>query len=193
LAAALMGACGYLISNQAVFFMSAALVAPVLVALGCIRTRDIVRSSRPSSAVPAFGLRTLRTVVSDRRLLVFAACILLFQVANARMLPLMGGMLAGRCGAWAASFIGACTVVPQVVVVAIAPLVGRAADSWGRRPLLVLCFAALTVRGALFAVIREPGIVIAVRWTLSGASSRSRFSHQLRRVVLALVVLCFPQ
>ena len=110
--------------------MSAALVAPVLVALGCIRTRDIVRSSRPS-AVPAFGLRT---VVSDRRLLVFAACILLFQLANAAMLPLMGGMLAGRCGAWAASFIGACTVVPQLVVVAIAPLVGRAADSWAGGP-----------------------------------------------------------
>jgi MFS family permease len=167
LAAALMGACAYVLSNQAVFFMSAALVAPALVALGCIRTRDIVRSSRPSCAVPGFGLRTL---LSDRRLLVFAACILLFQLANAAMLPLMGGMLASRCGAWAASFIGACTVVPQLVVVAISPLVGRAADSWGRRRLLLLCFAALAVRGALFAVIREPGIVIAVQ-ALDGISA----------------------
>ena len=83
---------------------------------------------------------------------------------------LMGGMLAGPCGDWAASFIGACTVVPQLVVVAIAPLVGRAADSWGRRPLLLLCFAALAVRGALFAVIREPGIVIAVQ-ALDGISA----------------------
>ena len=79
-------------------------------------------------------------------------------------------MLAGRCGAWAASFISACTVVPQLVVVAIAPLVGRAADSWGRRPLLLLCFAALAVRGALFAVIREAGIVIAVQ-ALDGISA----------------------
>ena len=66
--------------------------------------------------------------------------------------------------------IGACTVVPQLVVVAIAPFVGRAADSWGRRRLLLLCFAALTVRGALFAVIREPGIVIAVQ-ALDGISA----------------------
>jgi MFS family permease len=108
--------------------------------------------------------------VSDRHLLVFAACTLIFQLANAAMLPLMGGMLAGRCGDWAAIFIGACTVVPQLVVVAIAPLVGRAADSWGRRPLLLLCFAALAVRGALFAVIREPGIVIAVQ-ALDGISA----------------------
>jgi hypothetical protein len=52
----MMGACGYLISNQAVFFMSAALVVPVLVAVGCIRTRDIVRSSRPSSLKIGNGL-----------------------------------------------------------------------------------------------------------------------------------------
>jgi len=167
LAAAMMGACGYLVSNQAVFFLTAALAAPALLALGRIRTSDITRSSRRSCAPPRIGLRS---VLSDRRLLVFAGCILLFQLANAAMLPLMAGMLALRCGDWAASFIGACTVVPQLVVVGIAPFVGRAANAWGRRPLLILCFAALAARGALFAVIRDPGVVIAVQ-ALDGISA----------------------
>jgi MFS family permease len=162
-----MGACGYVLSNQAVFFMTAALVAPAQLALGCIRTRRTARSSRPFCAGPGFDLRAL---LSDRRLLVFSACILLFQLANAAMLPLMGGILADRCGAWAASFIGACTVVPQLVVIATSPLVARAADWWGRRRLLLLCFVAVAVRGALFAVVREPGIVIAVQ-TLDGISA----------------------
>jgi predicted MFS family arabinose efflux permease len=167
LAAAMMGACGYLVSNQAVFFLTAALAAPALLALGRIRTGDIARSSQRSCAPPRIGLRS---VLSDRRLLVFAGCILLFQLANAAMLPLLGGLLARRCGDWAASFIGACTVVPQLVVVGIAPFVGRAANAWGRRPLLVLCFAALAARGALFAVIRDPGVVIAVQ-ALDGISA----------------------
>ena len=167
LAAAMMGACGYLVSNQAVFFLTAALAAPALLALGRIRTSDITRSSRRSCAPPRIGLRS---VLSNRRLLVFAGCILLFQLANAAMLPLMGGLLALRCGDWAASFIGACTVVPQLVVVGIAPFVGRAANAWGRRPLLILCFAALAARGALFAVIRDPGVVIAVQ-ALDGISA----------------------
>ena len=167
LAAAMMGACGYLVSNQAVFFLTAALAAPALLALGHIRTSDITRSSRRSCAPPRIGLRS---VLSDCRLLVFAGCILLFQLANAAMLPLMGGLLALRCGDWAASFIGACTVVPQLVVVGIAPFVGRAANAWGRRPLLILCFAALAARGALFAVIRDPGVVIAVQ-ALDGISA----------------------
>jgi len=167
-AAALMGACGYLVSNQAVFFLTAALVAPALVALARIRTGDLVRESAPRSPAPL--IIGLRTILSDRRLLIFAGCILLFQFANAAMLPLMGGMLVSRCGDWAASFIGACTVVPQLVVVAIAPLVGRAANAWGRRPLLILCFAALAARAALFAVIRDPGVVIAVQ-ALDGISA----------------------
>ena len=167
-AAALMGACGYLVSNQAVFFLTAALVAPALLTLARIRTGDLVRESAPrSSASLVIGLRT---ILSERRLLIFAGCILLFQLANAAMLPLMGGILAGPCGDWAATFIGACTVVPQLVVVAIAPLVGRAANAWGRRPLLILCFAALAARGALFAVIRDPGVVIAVQ-VLDGISA----------------------
>jgi MFS family permease len=167
LAAAMMGACGYLVSNQAVFFLTAALAAPALLALARIRAGNIVRSSQRSCAPPRIGLRS---VLSNRRLLVFAGCILLFQLANAAMLPLMGGMLALRCGDWAASFIGACTVVPQLVVVGIAPFVGRSANSWGRRPLLILCFAALAARGALFAVIRDPGVVIAVQ-ALDGISA----------------------
>src|SRR5437764_10189219 len=52
LAAAMMGACGYLVSNQAVFFLTAALAAPALLLLARIRTTDIVRSSQRSAASP---------------------------------------------------------------------------------------------------------------------------------------------
>jgi MFS family permease len=102
-------------------------------------------------------------VLSDRRLLIFAGCILLFQLANAAMLPLMGGILTLQSSAWASTLIGACIVVPQLIVAAIAPWVGRRADSWGRRPLLLLCFAALALRGALFALVANPYLVIAVQ------------------------------
>jgi MFS family permease len=168
LTAALMGACGSLLSNQAVFFLTAGLVAPALLALAYIRTGDT--APRKPEKSPGPGTVGLRSLLSDRRLWVFAGCILLFQLANAAMLPLMGGVLAARCGDWAASFIGACVVVPQLVVVGIAPWVGRAANVWGRRPLLVLCFAALAVRAALFALVHDPGAVVVVQ-ALDGISA----------------------
>jgi len=57
-----------------------------------------------------------------------------------------------------------------VVVAAIAPAVGRTAQSWGRRPLLMLCFMPLCVRGAVFAWSSDPVVVIAVQ-LLDGISA----------------------
>jgi MFS family permease len=37
------------------------------------------------------------------------------------------------------------------------------ADSWGRRPLLFLCFAALALRGVLFAFVTSPYLVVAIQ------------------------------
>jgi MFS family permease len=93
----------------------------------------------------------------------FAGCILLFQLANAAMPPLMGGNLTPRTSEWATTLMGACIVVPQLVVAGFAPWVGRVADSWGRRPLLFFCFAALAARGVLFACVTNPYLVVAVQ------------------------------
>ncbi|MFL6796349.1 MAG: MFS transporter, partial [Xanthobacteraceae bacterium] len=98
-----------------------------------------------------------------RRLLIFALCILLFQLANSAMLPLMGSILTLRSPASASTLIGACIVVPQLLVALFAPYVGRLADSWGRRPLLCACFAALAAKGVLFAFIANPYAIIGVQ------------------------------
>jgi MFS family permease len=159
-AAAVMGACGYLVSNQAVFFLTAALAAPAFLALARIRKGDVERRKGADIGAAA---TPVRGVLTDRRLLAFAGCILLFQLANAAMLPLMGGILTMRSTEWASALIAACIVVPQLVVAVFAPWVGRLADSWGRRPLLFVCFAALALRGVLFALVTSPYLVVAVQ------------------------------
>jgi MFS family permease len=159
-AAAAMGIAGYLVSNQAVFFLTAALAAPAILALARIRMGDV---ERPRDTDIGAATTTVRKVLSDRRLLVFAGCILLFQLANAAMLPLMGGILTLRSSQWASTLIGACIVVPQLVVAGFAPLVGRVADSWGRRPLLLFCFVALALRGVLFAFVTDPYLIVVVQ------------------------------
>ena len=54
-------------------------------------------------------------------------------------------------------------MVPQLVVAAIAPWVGHRAQLWGRRPFLLLAFAALAIRGLLFATIADPYWLVAVQ------------------------------
>jgi len=166
-AAAAMGLCGSLISNQAVFFLTALLIAPALLALARIRI-NCVSPRVNADIVPAVS--GMRTVLGDRRLLAFAGCILLFQLANAAMLPLMGSIWAVHSGEWASTLIAACIVTPQLVVAGVAPSVGRIADAFGRRPLLYLCFAALAARGVLFALVSNPCWIVAIQ-ALDGVSA----------------------
>jgi MFS family permease len=83
-------------------FVPAALTIPVLISLNQIRAEEI-DFGRASGAEPADADRTQRAsyaaLLKNRRLLIFAACAALFQVANASMMPLLGGGLAMRANA----------------------------------------------------------------------------------------------
>ena len=64
---------------------------------------------------------------------------------------------------WATVLIAACIVVPQLVVAALSPWIGRRAQIWGRRPLLLIGFAALPIRGLLFASVTNPELLVVVQ------------------------------
>jgi len=165
-AAAAMGACGYLLSARAVFIVTVILLAPALLALRLIAAKEIDperahgAAPRPRAKKPPINARAL---LRNRPLLIFAGCLLLFHLANAAMLPLMGSVVTMRSARWATVLIAACIIVPQLVVAASSPWIGRRAQIWGRRPLLLIGFAALPVRGILFASVTNPELLVIVQ------------------------------
>ena len=169
----LMGAIGYFLSYRAIFFVSAALVLPLLLAITRVRSADIHfgRScGQPDHHASTPPPRAERLSLSKNfNLLTFAVCLFLFQFANASMLPLAGERLAYRSGTGASFVISALIITPQVVVVLAAPWVGQLAQSWGRRPLLLIGFGALVVRALLFAVTIDPSLLIFIQ-LLDGVS-----------------------
>jgi MFS family permease len=172
LAAAAMGACGYFISARAVFVVTALLLTPALLALRRITPAEI-DPERAHGAPPRRDHRPpikLINLLRSRPLLIFAGCLLFFHLANASMLPLMGSVVTMRSGRWATLLIAACIVVPQLVVVASSPWIGTRAHIWGRRPLLLVGFAALVIRGILFASVSNPQLLILVQ-ILDGVSA----------------------
>jgi MFS family permease len=173
IAAGLMGLIGYFASYRAIFFAAAALVLPLLAALGRIRPSDIHfggASGVPDHEGPSTPPRAGRwSVCKNRYLLTFASCLFLFQLANASMLPLAGEALAYNKGAYSPLIISALIVVPQVIVALMAPWAGRQAKTWGRRPLLLVGFAALPIRALLFAWTINPIILVSAQ-VLDGVS-----------------------
>ena len=165
-AAALMGATGYLLSNQAVFIVTFLLTIPTLLALSRIRGHEIDVAQAHGALVREDrdrGTTSVLELLRQRPLLIFAGGVLLFQLANAAMLPLMAGVVTTRSSQWAPVLIAACIIVPQAIVALASPSVGRKAQEWGRRPLLLLAFGALAIRGLLFSVVTDPYLLVAVQ------------------------------
>jgi len=68
-----------------------------------------------------------------------------------------------RSARWATLLIAACIVVPQLLVATLSPWIGHQAQIWGRRPLLLIGFAALPIRGVLFALVTDPQLLVVVQ------------------------------
>jgi len=165
-AAAVMGTCGYLLSSRSVFVVTFILAIPALLSLARIREREI-DAARAHGAIAReaddITPTSIFSLVRQPALLIFAGSILLLQLANAAMLPLMAGVVTTRSSQWAPLLIAACIVVPQAIVAWTSPSVGRKAQQWGRRPLLLIGFAALAIRGLLFAVVNDPYLLVAAQ------------------------------
>lgn len=167
IAAAVMGACGYFVSPQAVFYVTAVLAVPTVFALSRISEAEI-DSLRTKRGISASG--SVVQLLRKPALLVLMTCMLLFHLANAAMLPLVGSAMATLSGQWATMLVAACIVVPQLVVAAISPTIGEAAQRWGRRPLFLLGFGTLALRGTLLAWTTDGYLIVAVQM-LDGISA----------------------
>src|SRR5712671_6008026 len=160
-----MGAIGYFLSYQAIFLASAALA--LLLALSRISSTEIHfgrACGQPDhhAHTPPPRIRRLM-LCKNYGLVIFGGCLFLFQFANASMLPLAGEELVYRNGTSASLIVSILIIVPQIVVALTAPWAGREAQNWGRRPLLLLGFSALTMRALLFAVTINPWLLLFIQ------------------------------
>jgi MFS family permease len=179
-AAVMAGATAYLWGPTVVFYllaaMSAASMASVLMIPGGEIDNDVARGlhdrlvddknptaddDKPSG---------LRVLITCKPLLIFAVAVVLFHLANAAMLPLVGQKLALQNNKLGTSFMAACIVAAQMVMVPMAMLVGARADRWGRKPLFLAGFLILPLRGCLYTFSDNPFWLLAVQ-TLDGVGA----------------------
>jgi MFS family permease len=166
LGAALMGACGQYVSERAVFYLTAALTLPALLALLPVRRfapdrRDAVPTRDPDEGATAERAGFLH-VLADRRLLIFCGCAMLFTFANAPMLMLVSGTLTAK-GSNPSLLIAACIVLPQIIVALASPTVGRVAERRGRRLVMLIGFSMLPLRGLFLATTSNPVLLVALQ------------------------------
>ena len=124
------------------------------------RRPGVSRAEHESTALKSWKNRSCST---------FAGCECLFQLGNASMLPLAGEALVFSKEAFSSLIVSALIIVPQLIVALMAWWAGRRANTWGRRPLLLVGFAALPIRALVFAWTTSPMVLIAAQ-ILDGVS-----------------------
>ena len=90
-----------------------------------------------------------RAVLKDRRLWILFAVIGTFQLGNSAMLPLLGQRIVQEGGAGATAWMSGCVIASSLTMIPVALAVGRMADRFGRRWLLIFACAVVIGRCAL--------------------------------------------
>jgi MFS family permease len=156
--ALLAGAVGYAFSQRAVFLLVPVFAVLTAVAVMSIPARAIDHNRardlevEPGAAESPTGVAGYGILFKSRPLVVFGLCVMLFHLGNAPLLPLVGQKLAAAFPKEATAMMSTCIVAAQLVMLPIALLVGRTADTWGRKPLFLAGFAILPIRAVLYTL-----------------------------------------
>jgi MFS family permease len=154
--AVVQGLIGSYFAKNAIFFVAAALCVPALLTLRFIKPEEIdYCRARNATRAERMKLQTVRTVLRNRTLLYLSLCLVLFQFADASVLPLVSENI-GTSKVEASSLqITGLIVTAQLVVMLLAPWVGYLSEGYGRKPLLILGFGLEAIRSALFSITTD--------------------------------------
>lgn len=155
----------YKLGYRAIFAVAAVLAIPAALSVLGINATEIdyaqARGARDGGKrVKAEGLSHL---VKDRVLFYFLIAAFLFHLGNAAMLPELGEMLSKGSPKAAAPFMSACIIVTQAVIAISAPWIGARAGKRGRKPLLLVGFGVLPIRGILYTLTHVTVALIAIQ------------------------------
>lgn len=163
LAAVLAGLIGYYWDYAGVFYLVAAMCA--LSSLAALRIRpeaidhELARGGAAGQDDQAAGFRE---VLGNRRLRRFAVAVVLFHLANAAMLPLVGQQLALANAEQGLLFMAACIVVAQLVMIPVAAWASRRAQH-GRKAVFLIGFLVLPLRGVLYTLSPNAYYLVGVQ------------------------------
>lgn len=168
--AAVAGVVGWAVSQRAVFLLVPAFALLAALAVWSIprgaidhrRSRGGEQPQRPD-ADREIAVSGLSTLARSPPLLVYAGCTVLFHFANAPLLPLVGQKLALAHPALATMMMSSCIIAAQAIMLPVALWAGYGADRWGRKPVLLVGFAILPLRAALYTLSDDSTWLLGVQ------------------------------
>ncbi len=166
--AGLAGVLAWSFGPVVVFWLMAALTVASVVVAARLNNDDIDNAvARGLDCEPDEGCDEpsgWKTLIENRSLMIFALAAFTFHLSNAAMLTSVSQLLGRTVGTdKATSLTAACIVAAQLVMVPVAIVVGRNTERWGTKPMFLIAFGFLAIRGALYTVSNDPWWLVGVQ------------------------------
>ena len=166
--AAAAGGLAYFFGPVVVFWLMGILAALSIGAMLLVPAKeiddDLARGMTTPETKNEEEPSSLKTLLKSKGLLLFAVLCAIFHLANAAMLTSVGQLLTHISGKdHATSLIAICIVAAQCVMVPTAIFVGAKADAIGRKPIFLVAFAILAIRGVLYTFSDSPFWLVGVQ------------------------------
>jgi MFS family permease len=164
--AAMSTGIAWLFSARAVFLQVPATALIAIIAVYSVPHAAIdQRRARglPSGEGETGGPAGWKVLVQSRPLLIFSICSLLYELADPPLLTMVGQQLGGERKGWGMVLTSVLIVASQAGMLVTALVVGRRADQWGHRSLLVAGFALLPVQAVLTWLWSAPAWLIGLQ------------------------------
>jgi hypothetical protein len=119
-----------------------------------IRPQEIgyARARNAGTRSQKYNIVSIRDLAKNHSLVLFMAALVVFQLADASMLPLVGEQLAVTGQPQSSLSMSGLIIIPQIVVALLAPWVGYHSEKRRRRPLLLVGFGLEAARAAILAL-----------------------------------------
>lgn len=167
ISAAIAGGTAYFFGPIVVFWLMAVLAVFSIGAMLLVPRKEIDDElargldDAPGQDEKPSGIAAL---LQNKHLMLFALTCAIFHLSNAAMLTSVGQLLTRLAGKeQATSLIAICIVAAQCVMVPMALMVGAKVDDWGRKPIFLLAFGVLALRGALYVLSDNPYWLVSVQ------------------------------
>lgn len=165
---------GHAFGPRAMFFYAVAMALPTVAAAMLIRHRDIdprLARGADTEADADAGVDADTAIVTapatarwyDHRLMVLLACAFLFHLANAAMLTLVAQKVGTQAGMSSTLWLSGGVIVTQLITIPIALAVARWAPRLARKPIFLVGFAVLPVRGLLYLLADSPSALLSLQ------------------------------
>ena len=164
--AVVVGIFGTFLSQGAPFFLLPVFAALTCVAVLAVPARAIDHERARGLAAEDTGAlcqpESWRVLLRSRPLVVFAIAAAIFSFANGPLLQLVAQKLALAHPGYETGLTSAAIIITQLATIPMAFLVTRA-NALGRKPLLIIAFAAVPLRALLCASFDSPSWLLGVQ------------------------------